>query len=393
MVKPAGAAGEPFPLGRINNFMSVLPIAAALSGLFLLITVVWEGFETIILPRSVTRRFRTARLFYRNLWTFWAGARHRVKEGKRELFLSYFGPVSLPLLLIFWAVLLILSFTLMEWAESAMSHAGERLSFETALYASGVTFFTLGYGDIVPHTSLGRFLAVLEAGVGFGFLAIVIGYLPVLYQAFSRREAVISLLDARASSPPSATEMLRRHSEGHSMIALVDLLRDWEKWASELLESHLSYPVLSYYRSQHDHQSWLGALTTIMDTCALLLVGCAGDPPWQSEVQWQARMTLAMARHAVIDLAYVFSQAPEPPKTDRLPAEDLARLRSILNAAGLPLCDGPEDEQKLADLRELYEPYVSGLGEFLCFSLPPWLPSSDTLDNWQTSAWDHPAHF
>ena len=92
----------------------------------------------------------------------------------------------------------------------------------------------------------------------------------MLYQAFSRREAIISLLDARASSPPSATEMLRRHGEGRRMEILTALLADWEMWASELLESHLSYPVLSYYRSQHDHQSWLGALTAIMDTCALV---------------------------------------------------------------------------------------------------------------------------
>lgn len=361
-----------------------------LLGLFLVLLVIWEGFETIILPRSVTRQFRLTRGFYLVIWPTSATIAKRLPKDQRQLFLSYFGPLSLPLLLVFWAIGLVIGFALLQFSlPFGLDRVPGMNRFETALYQSGVTFFTLGYGDVTPHTRFARFLAVTEAGVGFGFLAVVIGYLPVLYQAFSRRESIISLLDARASSPPSATEMLRRHSEGRRMVSLVTLLADWEKWASEVLESHLSYPVLTYYRSQHDHQSWLGALTAIMDACCLVIVGCAGDPDWQPELQWQARMTLAMCRHAVIDLAYVFNQPPLLSAPDRLPLEDLATLRQTLARAGLPLCDGPEDDAKLAELRALYEPYVAALGEFLMFSLPPWLPNPDSPDNWQTSAWDH----
>ncbi len=367
-----------------------MTILAGLLGLFLVLLIIWEGFETIILPRSVTRQFRLTRGFYLVLWPLSSFIARRVSDDRRQLVLSYFGPVSLPLLLVFWAVGLVIGFALLQFSiPFGLDSIPGMNRLDTALYQSGVTFFTLGYGDIVPHTNLSRFLAVSEAGVGFGFLAVVIGYLPVLYQAFSRRESIISLLDARASSPPSATELLRRHGEGCRMEVLTDLLADWEKWASELLESHLSYPVLTYYRSQHDGQSWLGALTAIMDTCALVLVGCAGDPEWQKNLQWQARMTLAMSRHAVIDLAYVFNQAPIPPDPDRLLVQDMATLRQILAGAGLPLCDGPEDDQKLRELRGLYEPYVNSLGQFLMFKLPPWLPNPDAPDNWQTSAWDH----
>src|SRR6202007_3363827 len=137
------------------------------------------------------------------------------------------------------------------------------------LYLSGETFFTLGLGDVTPASSAGRVLVVIEAGIGFAFLALVIGYLPVLYQSFSRRELNITLLDARAGSPPSTEELLR--GEWNHQAALTALLHEWEHWSAEVLESHLSYPVLSYYRSQHDNQSWLSALTTILDTCALLL--------------------------------------------------------------------------------------------------------------------------
>ncbi len=340
-----------------------MTIFAGLLGLFLMLLVIWEGFETIILPRSVTRQLRLTRGFYLALWPFSLAVAKRLPDDRRQLFLSYFGPLSLPLLLVFWAQMLVLAFALMQWSlPNGLQRVPGMNRWETALYQSGVTFFTLGYGDVTPHTRITRFIAVLEAGVGFGFLAVVIGYLPVLYQAFSRRESIISLLDARASSPPSATELLKRHSEGCRMSVLTALLADWEVWASELLESHLSYPVLTYYRSQHDHQSWLGALTCVMDTCALIIVGCSGDPEWQQELQWQARMTLAMSRHCLVDLAYVFNRQPRSPDPDRLPPEDRVKLRAILAAAGLPLCDGAEDDKKLDDLRGLYEPYVSRSG-------------------------------
>jgi hypothetical protein len=222
---------------------------------------------------------------------------------------------------------------------------------------------------------------VAEAGLGFGFLAVVISYLPILYQAFSHREITISLLDARAGSPPTAGELLRRQAAARSLDGLGPLLAEWERWAAELLESHLSYPVLSYYRSQHDNQSWLAALTTILDTCALVIAGVEGADGYQ------ARLTFAMARHAVVDLALVFQTPPLPPDPDRLPPADLARLRDVLRAAGIVVRDGPAVEQALAELRALYEPFVSALAAYFLFALPPFQPAGPSVDNWQTSAW------
>lgn len=369
-----------------------LTVLAVVLGIYLLVSILWEGFETIVLPRTVTRSLRVTRLFYRSTWSVASWTARRVcADGKRELYLSYFGPMSLPLLLTVWAFGLVVGFALLQWAQgpSALSNPGQMVDFGAALYNSGVTFFTLGYGDVTPRTAPARALAVLESGVGFGFLAVIIGYLPVLYQAFSRRESAISRLDGRGSSPATAGELLRRYGHGQSLDELAPWLRDWEVWASELLESHLSYPVLTYYRSQHDHQSWLAALTVILDTCALLIVGVQGDPPWQRAARWQARMTFAMARHALIDLAYVFNAAPVPPAPDRLTPDGLTHLRGTLAAAGLPLCDGAEDDAELAKLRGLYEPYVNSLCGFLLYGLPPWQPQGVTQDNWETSAWDH----
>ena len=122
-------------------------------------------------------------------------------------------------------------------------------------------------------TARARFLAVLEAGIGFGFMAVVIGYLPTLYQAFSERERTIGLLDARAGSPPTAAELLGRLAAAGRLPYVETFLQEWEAWSADLLDNHLSFPVLSFYRSQHENQSWLAALTVILDTCSLLMVG------------------------------------------------------------------------------------------------------------------------
>ena len=349
----------------------------------LLAAILLEAFETIVLPRRVTRRIRLTRLFYRVTWRPWAALARRLgSRTRRETYLSFFGPLSLLLLLGVWAVGLILGFAMLQWALGSPLHGpGGRIGIGTYIYLSGSTFFTLGLGDVTPLGPVGRALTVGEAGVGFGFLALVIGYLPVIYQAFSRREANISLLDARAGSPPSAAELLRRH--GQSMDELGRLLRDWERWSADLLESHLSYPVLCYYRSQHTNQSWLAALTTILDASALVMVGIDGAPTRQ------AQLTFAMARHAVLDLAQIFVPgAPRAPNPDRLPPEALGQLRAALAAERITLREDSTAEESLATLRRMYEPYVNALAEYLLMALPPWISATDAYDNWQTSTWE-----
>ncbi|MGB9079745.1 MAG: potassium channel family protein, partial [Desulfuromonadaceae bacterium] len=248
---------------------------ATISGIFLILLVLWEGFETIVLPRRVTRRFRLTRFFYWNSWRPWVKmVKILVPARRRESWLSYFGPLSLLLLLSFWAGGLIIGFALIHWALGSSLLAMDSSSgILTDLYLSGTTFFTLGLGDALPRTSLARLLVVVESGMGFAFLALVIGYLPALNQSFARREVSISLLDARAGSPPTASEMLRRHGHEQGREALRQLLHEWERWSAEFLEGHLSYPVLAYFRSQHDNQSWLASLTAILDTCALIMAG------------------------------------------------------------------------------------------------------------------------
>src|SRR5215472_11452705 len=368
---------------------SHLHIPAIVGGFAILWVVLLDAFDTVVLPRRVLRNFKLTAYFYRRTWIPWRRiAGHIKKPSRQQNFLGYFGPLSLILLLAFWATGLILGFALIQYGIGGHEQlSGERLNFGKILYHSGETFFTLGYGDIVPTSGPARALSVFEAGMGFAFLGVVIGYIPVVYSAFSRREIQISMLDARAGSPPSAAELLvrlvgRTEDPGVSQSVLDEVLRDWERWAAEVLEEQISYPVLAFFRSQHSNQSWLAALTTILDVTSLVLTGIEGVHPGQ------AKLTFAMARHAAVDLAQVVHAQHDPLAPDRLPPSEFEVLRDKLAMAGLHLRSDAYARDKLTRLRSMYEPYVHATGKNLFFSLPAWLLTERKRDNWQAGPWD-----
>lgn len=358
----------------------MLTAISLLFGVALIGFVLLDAFGTIVLPRTANQRFRLTRLFYGSTWRPWAALGRRIKDRPRqERFLGVFGPLSLLGLLAVWATLLIVGFGLIQWRLGIRQDGADATvhgwnGFWEAIYFSGTTFFTLGLGDVKPETVAARTAEVLESGIGFGFLALVIGYLPVVYAAFSRREMLILRLDVRAGSPPSAGELLRQHANRDDMGELDEFLRECEAWAAELLESHLSYPTLCLYRSQHLHQSWLASLTTILDASALLVVGLEGVR------SRQAPMTFAMARRAMVDIAHHFQFPDDPLAPDRLPPEQFRRLRETLAAADSPVRDYREGEadagHHLARLRATYEPSAHALAKFTLMPLPPWVPAA-----------------
>jgi Ion channel len=364
-------------------------IVAFVFGIIILWVVLLDAFETVVLPRRVTRHFKLTAWFYRRTWIPWRNAARRIKTTSRQQnFLGYFGPLSLIMLLAFWATSLIFGFGLVQYGIGGHEQLNkEPLTFGRIIYHSGETFFTLGYGDIVPTSPAARALSVFEAGMGFAFLGVVIGYIPVVYASFSRREIQISMLDSRAGSPPSAVELLvrlagRSDDPGVDQKVLDEVLREWERWAGELLESHISYPVLSFFRSQHSNQSWLAALTTMLDVTSLVLTGIEGVHPGQ------AKLTFAMARHAAVDLAQVVNARYDSGAPDRLPDANLVGLRETLTAAGLRLRSDEYGGDKLARLRSMYEPYVHSTARNLMLTLPPWRFATKTRDNWQAGPWD-----
>ncbi len=353
------------------------------AGLACIFGALTDSFQTVILPRRATGRFRITRIFYLVTWWPWSQIAGRIRDARRrETALSYYGPLTLIILIVVWASALTFGFALLFYAQGSpfQDALARRPDFRSDIYVSGTTLFTLGLGDLVPHSPSVRLMMVFESGIGLGFLALVIGYFPVLYGAFSRREVNISLLDARAGSPPTAAELMRRHSFKGGDEALTLLLVEWERWSAELLESHISYPLLCYFRSQHSNQSWLAALTSILDLCALLIAGV------QEHTARQAQLTFAVARHALVDLSQIFSLKPVTDMEDRLPPERFEVLYGQLCQAGIRVCRDADSMARLKKMRMLYEGYADVLSHHLRMPLPPWVAEHPHKDNWLSVA-------
>ncbi len=361
----------------MQTFTFILALGVAL-------LVLWEIFETIVLPRKIDRRFRLTRYYYLTAWSGFCFLSNRIRSLKlRSSFLSIFGPFSLLALFVVWGVSLIFAFALMDWSIHSPFKLpdGDTLTFAMDLYASGTTMTTLGLGDVTPRSPGARLGTVIEAGLGLGLVALVIGYLPALYQAFSRRELEISLLDARAGSPPSAAELLRRSARAGHPQGLEKLLAGWERWCAEIMESHISYPVLCYFRSQHTNQNWVTAITAILDTCAFSMA-CLEDEPSS-----QAQLTFAMGRHAVVDIAQVFQRGPSTDVPERLPRDSFRTVCDDLRKHGLLVRSDEESWNRLAEMRRLYEPYLVTLGRHLRMELAPWSHPVGVKDNWVATKW------
>jgi len=356
---------------------------AVVAGILLVLVPLWDTYETILLPRRLPNDFRISRVLLRSLWNAWRVIARRVGHRPyREIFLSFYPQLSLIALFVVWALGIILGFSLLHWANGSWVRGEAHMSgYPADLYLSGSTFFTLGLGDVVPATGLARFMTVVEAGLGFGFLALLISYVPVLYQSFSPREARITMLDEWAGSPPTAGQILKRAFESRDPGAHLDrLLHGWESGAATILESHLSYPLLAFFRSQHDNQSWLASLCAVLDAAAVVSAGVEGIDPFQ------ARLTFAIGRHTLVDVSQVFRLKPVRDGVERSGPERLGELHRWLVAQGVPVDTRPEAVQRFEELRRLYGPYVAGLSEYLMMPLPALIPPERGRFNWQTTS-------
>jgi hypothetical protein len=368
-------------------------VLSVIFGVVFLAGVLLDAFQTIILPRRPVGRFRITRVFFLTTWGPWRWlvGSWPAKRSREQMY-SFYGPSALLLLFGVWATLLMSAYALIYFGmhmpfNDPMHPVTVLQRLRSCVYVSGTTLFTLGLGDVQPATHAARLLIVAEAGTGLGFVALVIGYVPVLYTAFSTREIAVALLDARAGSPPTAGELLFRHNFNGGHHALTALLAEWERWCAEILETHISYPILCYYRSQHDNQSWLAALTAVLDTCALLITTIDSSKDGGSSTR-QAQLTFAIGRHALVDLGHVFKQekvekALREAGPTRLADEELARLCELLEVAGFSLCGDMRTKERLTTLRLLYEPHACALATYLRLQLPAWAPPApDGKNQW-----------
>jgi hypothetical protein len=334
-------------------------IVVGIVGFALIALMLAEFFVAFMLPRRVKRDPRIARGIYRAVWKPWRTIGTRLGPVAGDTVLGFFGPFALVLELVVWAGGLMLGFACLEWAGGG--------GFDFAF--SAATFLSAGFA---PLSTWQRAVGLWEAATGVGVLFIVIGYLPSVYAAFSRREIAVSQLSNRAGNPPSAGALLQRASERSGWDELGRYLDHAEEWAAEMMETHLSYPLLAYYRSQHVGQNWLAALTTMVDTSAVLVAALEDGAPEAGA----ADLTFRLGRHALADLAHQIAPRAHGARTS--PAEEeLAALREILADHDLPLVDASVFARRLEKLRRTYEGHAAALSRELALKLPRWLPDEE----------------
>jgi hypothetical protein len=343
----------------------------------------------MVMTRSVTQTYRLTRLLYRYTRPRYFNFVRRIQNPRiKHTFLLVYAPGSLLLLILIWAAFIILGFALINFG-FGFQHGSSIFSFGEAFYYSGVTFLTLGYGDLAPTSGVGRAFAVVEAGSGFVFLAGVIGYLPVIYGSVQRREIPITMLDSKASSNPTGFELIRRHAAGGAMGMLPYLLERYEEWGAEMLEAYLNYPIAAFYRSQHDDQNWVKSATAIMDACAIIRTSIQPSTEQNRLLIFQAGATFAALRHVMVDLAYIVWMEPVVECSKRLELEDYQWMLSELSELGVEVQPNWEG---MTEMRSLYEPYSVSLGDGLIMDVPEWRRKVIEPDNWQIAAWDGGRH-
>jgi hypothetical protein len=334
-------------------------VVAGIAGVVLIFLMLSEFFVSFMLPRRVKRDPRIARGLNRLFWRPWRAVARRFDPATADTLLGFFGPLALIVQLVVWAIGLVIGYGLLEWAVAGGSF-NERFLSSSGLFLSA--------GASGGSTAL-RVVQLFEAATGVGVLFIVIGYMPSVYSAFSRRETAVSQLATRGGSPPAAGTLLHRAAGREQWRGLERDLRSWEAWAAELMETHLSYPLLGFYRSQHVGQNWLAALTAMVDVAAFIKATASADELDGAEI------TYRIGRHALADLAHQY--ALEPAEVDRLSDAEFDDLFAILERSTVANVDRETARRHLDHLRAEYEPNAQALADFLALELPPWFRGGD----------------
>jgi hypothetical protein len=338
------------------------------AGVVLLLATLIDVFRTLVMPRAARGRFRLSRLLFRPMWRpwRWVGVRRATVEG-RERILATAAPFFFFVLLAGWASLAVVGYALVLWSPAFVHgvHGAGSGSFATALYSSGSSLFTLGFGNVVA-TGWTRAVVVAEGATGLGLVAVVIGYLPVLYQAFNRREVGVLMLDARAGSPPSGPELLYRMGGANARASLSELFSEWERWAADVLETHLSYPLLAFFRSPHDNTSWVTALGSVLDAATLTITVVEGE----FDEHHHAKLLFGTGVHAVEDLFYYFRLSERESPIQR---EEFDSVYEDLAGVGVPLRSADDAFKAFTDKRARYAGRLDALAVLLAAPPAQWI--------------------
>ena len=346
----------------------VIRVVLVILGMLLVVAALNDVFQSVIVPRAVGRKLRPSYYQTRTLWTIWPRVAHRLypnSEERREDFLAAFAPFNLIANLMTWSFLMLVGYAAIFYALSDQVRP-HLASFGEAFYFAGTSFFTIGYGDFVGNTGLTRLASLAAGASGFGIVSTTTAYLFAIFGAFQAREQFVVTVGARAGSPPSGVGLLTIAAHAGVIKELSSLMRSAETWCASLMETHLAYPILAYFRSSHDYESWVGTLGTVLDAAVLMMttVQCEAG---------ESNILYNIGRHAAHDLVSYF-------RLDNHQHEDVGITRdqfddacTRLESAGLTLHDRDRAWERFGALRSAYASHLSALAAFFEVPRLQWL--------------------
>ena len=343
--------------------MSPLRVLELVVGLLLVWIVLRDLFVGVVVPRPARGAFRPSNLVIPWSWRLWRWVGNRSTDTNvREARLGTFAPMAVILLLVIWVVGLILGYGLVLDSIREQIRP-EPPNIGTSLYFSAVSLLTIGYGDYVPVGPFARLIALVEGATGLGVVAVVISLLFSLYASFQRREILVITLDALAGAPPSGVVLLENSLRYNMIDHLEETFDEWKVWSSEVLESHLAYPILAYFRSSHDNESWISAIGAVLDAAILALTTV------EDVHRGPAKLMYGVGSHLVEDLGWFF-------RTSHVHEVGIERFEfdqacDRLSEAGFTMTDREIAWTKFSELRSAYAIPLNEMGRH--WSIPPTL--------------------
>jgi hypothetical protein len=344
--------------------MDMWRVLGFILGLFLVLWTLASAIRTFVLPRSAPDRL-TFFVFLGMRRLFDLRLLKAASYEQRDRIMAFFAPVSLLMLVPAWLTLVLIGYTLMYRAFGFED-------WQAAFTVSGSSLLTLGFSMVkdVPTT----ILAFSEAAIGLILIALLIAYLPTIYSAFSRREAVVTLLEVRAGSPPSAVEMLSRFHRLKRMEKLNELWVTWEQWFADVEESHTSLAALAFFRSPQSDRSWITAAGTILDTASL--VSAAVDVPRDVQAELTIRAGYICLRRICDFFAIKYNAEPSPNDPISISRIEFDAVCDELAAVGVPMKpDRDQAWRNYAGWRVNYDVPLLALASLTMAPYAPW--SSD----------------
>jgi hypothetical protein len=333
-------------------------------GVVVIATTLNDVFQVVVMPRATGRRYRISFYVWRAMWYVWpkmAWRLYSADDDRREDFLAVFAPLMLISMLGMWVALLIIGFGFVLWGMRG-GIVPPHQTFGSILYFAGTSLLTIGFGDVVGRSGLPRLVSVLAALAGLSFLSIMTAFLFASFGSFQLRETFVVTVAARAGTPPSGVNLLAIAGYSMTYDDLPALMIDAQRWAAAVMESHLAYPMLAYFRSSHDDQSWIGTLGTLLDAATLLMTTIDGVR------DGQARIFYNVGRHATRDLSRYF-RVEIGDETVGIERAEFEHACDRLAAAGYKVKERDESWHRFANLRSTYAPQLGAMASF--FEIPP----------------------